>query len=102
MGGSRWAGAKSSPFSAERSRGPAGTQRSGNGEVFAVAGRGGEPGVLNGRMAANPERRRARKEGKMEREGLARGESEVKALAVAGRGAGELCEAGRGDCARSA
>ena len=30
------------------------------------------------------------------------GESEAKALAVAGRGAGEPCEAGRGDCARSA
>ena len=44
----------------------------------------------------------ARAAGKLEREGLARGESEAKALAVAGRGAGERSEAGRGDCARSA
>ena len=53
-------------------------------------------------MAADSRRRRARREGKLEREGFARGESEAKALAVAGRGAGEPCEAGRGDCARSA
>jgi hypothetical protein len=52
-------------------------------------------------MAADS-RRRARMAGKLEREGFARGESEAKALAVAGRGAGEPCEAGRGDCARSA
>jgi len=53
-------------------------------------------------MAADSRRRHARRAGKLEREGFARGESEAKALAVAGRGAGELCEAGRGDCARSA
>ena len=61
--------------------------------------RGYTAGVARRRQTRDDDARAA---GKLEREGLARGESEAKALAVAGRGAGERSEAGRGDCARSA
>jgi hypothetical protein len=55
----------------------------------------------SGTMAADS-RRRARMAGKLEREGFARRRERGEGVAVAGRGAGERSEAGRGDTARSA
>ncbi len=45
-------------------------------------------------MAADSRRRRARRVGKMEREGFARRRERGEGVAVAGRGAGERSEAG--------
>ena len=56
----------------------------------------------SGTMAADSRRRHARRAGKLEREGFARRRERGEGVAVAGRGAGERSEAGRGDTARSA
>ena len=68
-----------------------GKRQAGNGRRQSPEARGWRYG-RSGTMAADSRRRRARWKAKRSGGGSRGGESEAKALAVAERGAGELCE----------